>query len=297
MPEFKTIAALFREQLEEGTKPIGVGLKMRRQLKQDGSGFVAEQRQPVLQNLKAIDRVLREAFPFGDEFGCLPGEDKIFAGLLAPAFDGLGRRGTIKRAVKLSRGELAGVVLKLVFDRQSLGKERPTPGIVMPSRRADQNACHGITASLPSCLSNPLPSRTPNARPRRMIWFARVLQNSRMTVPSRSAPTAAPDCRVAATPAFPRRGRVSPFAPPISEREWSRHRPWSAPDRGDGPCRHAQARSGQDRESDTARRGPLPPPSRAIARCGRRPRASTASLKSLRGLVQPRRQACRAGGG
>src|SRR2546430_7201851 len=37
-PEFKTIAALFREQPEEGTKPIGVGLKIRRPLKQDGSG-------------------------------------------------------------------------------------------------------------------------------------------------------------------------------------------------------------------------------------------------------------------
>src|SRR5712671_923442 len=49
MPEFETVAAFFREQLEEASKPVGIGFEMRRQLKQDGSSLVAEQRQPVLQ--------------------------------------------------------------------------------------------------------------------------------------------------------------------------------------------------------------------------------------------------------
>ena len=77
MPEFKTVPALFRKQLEEGSKPVGVGFKVWRQLKQDWSGLVAEQRQAILKQFETVDRVLREAFPMGDEFGCLPGEDKI----------------------------------------------------------------------------------------------------------------------------------------------------------------------------------------------------------------------------
>src|SRR5437879_1946983 len=143
MSKFETVAALLRKQLEERDQPVGVGLKVRWQLKQDGPGLVAEQRQAVFEQFQAIHRILRKAFPVGDEFGCLPSEDKIVPGLLVPAFDGLGSRRTIKYGVELGRRKLTGIVLKLVLDRQSLGKERPAPGTIVPPRCADQNLRHG----------------------------------------------------------------------------------------------------------------------------------------------------------
>ena len=68
-----------------------------------------------------------------DELRGLPGENEILTGLLAPASHRFGCRCPIEHAVELGRRKLAGIVLKLVLERQSLGKERSAPGIVMPS--------------------------------------------------------------------------------------------------------------------------------------------------------------------
>lgn len=43
MTKLETVATPFRQQLEEGCQPLGIGLKLRRQLKQDRAGLVAQQ--------------------------------------------------------------------------------------------------------------------------------------------------------------------------------------------------------------------------------------------------------------
>src|SRR5258707_4638803 len=80
----------------------------------------------------------------GDEFGSLPGENKIIPGLLAPASDSFRRGRSIKYAVEFGRRKLTGIILKLALDRQTVRKKRSAPGIVVPSGRTDQNASHGI---------------------------------------------------------------------------------------------------------------------------------------------------------
>src|ERR1700716_1420426 len=80
----------------------------------------------------------------GDKLRRLPGEDKIFSCLLVPASDRVRCRCPIEHAVQLDGRKLAGVVLKLVLERQALGIERPAPRSVMPPGRADQNARHGV---------------------------------------------------------------------------------------------------------------------------------------------------------
>ena len=77
-----------------------------------------------------------------DEFRGLPGEDKVLASLGSPGPDGIQARGPVEDAIQFGGGELTGVVVKLVLEWKSLWKERTAPGIVVPSRRADQNACY-----------------------------------------------------------------------------------------------------------------------------------------------------------
>jgi hypothetical protein len=83
----------------------------------------------------------------GNEFGSLPGKDKFLAGLRAPILDRFVCRRPVKDAVKLGSLKLAGVILKLVLERQTFGKKRPAPGIVVPSRCADQNTRHATSAN------------------------------------------------------------------------------------------------------------------------------------------------------
>ena len=52
MPKLEAVAALGREQLEECRKPVGIGMKVGRQLKQDRTGLVAEQREAVFKQLE-----------------------------------------------------------------------------------------------------------------------------------------------------------------------------------------------------------------------------------------------------
>ena len=75
--------------------------ELRRQLKQDRTRFIAQQRQPVFQQFEAVDRIDRQALPVRDEFGRLPRKHEIVAGLIAPAFDGFGCRRSIEDAVQL----------------------------------------------------------------------------------------------------------------------------------------------------------------------------------------------------
>src|SRR5438105_14193903 len=83
-----------------------------------------------------------------DEFGCLPGEYEIVSGLVSPALYGFRRRRPVKHAIEFSGRKLAGIKLQLVLERQALRKERPSPGIVVPARRADQDPRHDVTAHI-----------------------------------------------------------------------------------------------------------------------------------------------------
>src|SRR5258707_2201287 len=113
MAKLKAVAACLRQQVKEGFEPLGIGMEIRRELKQDRSGLVAEKRKAVLQQLEAVDGFFRKPLPVGDEFGRLPGEDKILSGLLAPAFHRLRRWRAIEHAVQLGGRKLAGIILKL----------------------------------------------------------------------------------------------------------------------------------------------------------------------------------------
>src|SRR5205807_10114709 len=115
---------------------------------------MAQQRQSVFQQFEAVDGILRQPLPAGDELGCLPGENKIFAGLFAPRAHRFRRWRTIKYAVEFGRTKLAAVILKLVLEWHALAKKRSAPGSVVPSRRADENSRHGrITTSEPCFCS------------------------------------------------------------------------------------------------------------------------------------------------
>src|ERR1700681_3702410 len=151
MPELETVTTFFRKQFEERCETVGGGVKLRWQLKQDRPGLFTEQRQAALEQFKAVDRVRCYSFPVGDEFGPLPGEHEIIPCLLPPASDGFRRRRSIEHAIEFGGLKLAGVILQLALDRQTLWKKRPAPGIVMPSRGADQDAGHGI---VPGCSGN-----------------------------------------------------------------------------------------------------------------------------------------------
>ena len=56
MAELKTVSAPVREQFAKGYKPAGVGVKTRRQLKQDRSRLASQQRQAVFEQFEAVDR-------------------------------------------------------------------------------------------------------------------------------------------------------------------------------------------------------------------------------------------------
>ena len=78
MPEFETVAALFRKQLEEGSKPVGVGFKIRRQLKQDGSGLVAEQRQAIFKQLRLLTEFCERRFQWVMNLDAFQAKTKSF---------------------------------------------------------------------------------------------------------------------------------------------------------------------------------------------------------------------------
>ena len=69
MAELKTVSAPVREQLAKGYKPAGVGVKTRRQLKQDRSRLASQQRQAVFEQFETVDRIVRQPLPVGDKFG------------------------------------------------------------------------------------------------------------------------------------------------------------------------------------------------------------------------------------
>jgi len=77
-----------------------------------------------------------------DEFGSLPGKDEVAACLCSPGFYRFQAWCPVKDSVQLRGGELSGIILKAVFCQKTPWKEWPAPGVVMPSRRPDQNARH-----------------------------------------------------------------------------------------------------------------------------------------------------------
>ena len=117
VPKLEAVPSSLRQQLEERCQPFGVGLELRRQLKQDRAGLLAQKRQTVLKQFEAVDRAIREALPVSNEFRCLPGEYEIIARLVAPAFHSLRRWRSIEHAVQFRGRQLACVILKLVFER------------------------------------------------------------------------------------------------------------------------------------------------------------------------------------
>src|SRR5207237_951335 len=71
------------------------------------------------------------------------------------------RRGAVEHAVQLGGVELPGVIAKLLLQRHALGKERASPGGVMPAGSSDQNARHFPCHPLP--LSDAARARAPAA--------------------------------------------------------------------------------------------------------------------------------------
>src|SRR3984893_14959581 len=53
----ETVTTFLRKQFEERCETVGVGVKIRWQLKQDRPGLFTEQQQAVLEQFKAVDRV------------------------------------------------------------------------------------------------------------------------------------------------------------------------------------------------------------------------------------------------
>src|SRR2546423_9787806 len=96
MKKSETVAGLLEKQLEERDKPIGLGLEIPRQLKQDGSSLFAQQRQPIFQQLEAVHGIFRQALPVRYEPRCLPRENEVLASLFAPRSYRLRRRGSIE---------------------------------------------------------------------------------------------------------------------------------------------------------------------------------------------------------
>src|SRR3954454_8062757 len=80
----------------------------------------------------------------GDELRRLPCEDKILAGLLFPAFDGIRGGCSVEYPVEFSGFELAGVILQLRLDRKVARGKRAPPRIIVPARSTDQDASHDL---------------------------------------------------------------------------------------------------------------------------------------------------------
>ena len=127
MAKFKAVAAPIRKKCQERAEPARVRLEIWRQLKQDRPGFIPKDRHPVIEKLQAVDRVLGQAFPVGDELRRFPREDEVPAGFIAPALDGLGWGRAIEDAIQLHGFELAGVIFELMLRCQAHGKEGATP--------------------------------------------------------------------------------------------------------------------------------------------------------------------------
>jgi hypothetical protein len=89
MAEFERISPPPFQQLEERGQALGVDREVRREPKQDRTGLVTQQRQPVYEQFKTVDRVFGQALPVRDELRRLPGKDEIRIGGIAPACDRL----------------------------------------------------------------------------------------------------------------------------------------------------------------------------------------------------------------
>src|SRR4051795_3413278 len=124
-------------------------MKLRRQLKQNRPGFLAEIRHTLFQQFEAIIAALGQALPMRDEFRGLPGEDEIVGSVVAPALERLDCRGAIERRVELRRYEPRCIVNESVFLAHFFREERPPPGGVMPPRRADQDLRHSCVPRCP----------------------------------------------------------------------------------------------------------------------------------------------------
>jgi hypothetical protein len=72
---------------------------------------------------------------------------QTLAGLRAPTLDRIVRWRPIKNAIKLGGLKLAGAILELALEWQTLWKKRPAPGIVVPSQCAYQNTRHATSTS------------------------------------------------------------------------------------------------------------------------------------------------------
>ena len=132
MAELECASPLRRQKLQKCGEPFAVGVKLRRQLKQDRPEAFAERVHPPEYE---PDRVLGVLQPpvMRDVARCLPGENEPAWNGVPPARHGLDRRQPVEAGIDLGRPETAGVIGQLVADTHAVGIERPPPGIVMPA--------------------------------------------------------------------------------------------------------------------------------------------------------------------
>ena len=138
MTELKAVLAALRKKCQEGSEPACVRYEVRRQLKEDWSRLVAKDRQALVEEMQAVDRILGQAFPVGDELRRLPGEDEVAPGLITPTPDRLCCGRAIEDAIQLHCVELARVIFEVMFGPNLHRKEWAAPGSVAPARSSNE---------------------------------------------------------------------------------------------------------------------------------------------------------------
>ena len=89
MTEFEAVPAVLMRKRQERAEPARGRREVRRQLKENWPPLVGEDRQPLVEELQVVDRILGQAFPVGDELQRLAGEDEAAPGLITPTPDRL----------------------------------------------------------------------------------------------------------------------------------------------------------------------------------------------------------------
>jgi hypothetical protein len=113
------------EEDREGSELACVHCEVRRQLKEDWPRLVAKDRQPLVEEMQAVDRILGQAFPVGDKLRRLPGEDEMAPGLITPTPNRLCCGRAVEDTIQFHCVELARVIFELMLAGTSIGKNGP----------------------------------------------------------------------------------------------------------------------------------------------------------------------------
>src|SRR5262245_41711102 len=108
MAEFESVSSLLGEELQEASKSFAVGMKLRRQLKEDGPGIPTETAHALEDEFDRVFAVFKP-LEMGDEARGFPREDEIRRHSGSPFLDRLLRRQAIETVIDLG-GRKAGRV-------------------------------------------------------------------------------------------------------------------------------------------------------------------------------------------